>query len=126
MTFTPSDQFNERWLATPQAMKQAIYDELDDIIALLQNDSKLEGFHFRNLDLNDKLHHLHIAHLETLKTLHQKQRQERVDALLPILEAKIEQKLHDKVNERLVGLDKELKLWIAQVVADEVAKEFQS
>ena len=104
MTFTPSDTFNERWLASPSAMKQAIYDELDDIIRLLKDDTNLEQFTFRSVNLNDKLTHLHMAHLETLKIMSQKLRQERADALLPVLEAKIEQKIKSKSqNQHLLN-----------------------
>lgn len=123
MTFTPSDKFNERWLDSPVAMRQAIFDELSDIKTLLNGDVNANEFKFKHPDLHSKLSHLQTAHLQTLKQVAQKLRQERADALLPILEQKIEQKLKDKVNERLVGLDNELKLWIRQIIQDELSKE---
>lgn len=123
MTFTPSDKFDERWLGSPVAMRQAIFDELNDIKTLLNGNINANNFRFTHPDLHSKLNHLQTAHLQTLKQMAQKRRQERADALLPILEQKIEQKLHDKVNERLVGLDNELKLWIRQIIQDELSKE---
>lgn len=123
MSFTPSDRFNERWLQSPTAMKQAIYDELDDIMMLLKDESRLQDFRFKNLDLHSKLSHLQTAHLDTLKVMTQKMRQERADTLIPSLEQQLEHKISQKLTERLVGLDDELKVWIRQVVQEELAKE---
>lgn len=123
MSFTPSDRFNERWLQSPTAMKQAIYDELDDIMMLLKDESRLQDFRFKNLDLHSKLSHLQTAHLDTLKVMTQKMRQERADTLIPSLEQQLEHKISQKLTERLVGLDDELKVWIRQVVQEELVKE---
>lgn len=122
MTFTPSEKFGERWLNSPKAMKQTIFAELNDIITLLQDDTRLDQFEFQTPDLHATLSHLQTAHLETLTTMTQKLRQERADALLPILEQQLEQRLQQKISERLAGLDDELKAWIKQAIQEELSK----
>lgn len=119
MSFTPSEQFNQRWLDSPLAMKQAIYDELDDIVQLLQDDTELDDFRFTTEDLAGKLTHLQTAHLQTLRRLAHQRKIERADALVPVLEKTID----DKLTEQLAVLSDELKQWIRQAIQDELDKE---
>lgn len=119
MSFTPSDKFEQRWLDSPIAMKQAIMNELDDIITLLKDDTQIANFSFASPDLNAKLSHLQAAHLDTLHRLAQKARADRADALIPILE----QHIDDKLSVQLAQLSHELKLWLRQVVTEELNKD---
>lgn len=119
MSFTPSDKFEQRWLDSPVAMKQAIMDELSDIITLLKDDTKIADFAFSSPDLAAKLSHLQAAHLDTLKKLAQKAKAERADALIPILEQQIDHKL----DIQLTQLADELKIWLRQIVQEELDKQ---
>lgn len=119
MSFTPSENFSKRWLDSPLAMKQAIFAELSDIMTLLQDETKLDTFSFTSEDLADKLTHLQTAHLQTLKRLAHQRKIERGEALLPILEAAID----DKLTEQMAILSDELKGWIRQAIKEELDKE---
>ena len=46
-----SHQFSQHWLAAPQKVRQAIIQELEDIILLLDNDTTFESFEFRQPNL---------------------------------------------------------------------------
>lgn len=48
--FSPSIHFAKRWLATPQPARTAIYDELDDIISLLDSQAPIGQFRFQHPD----------------------------------------------------------------------------
>lgn len=119
MNFTPSATFAERWNNSPAAMKQAIFDELSDVITLLDPQTPVETFEFRTPNLHEQLGHLQTAHLETLSLIAKRQRQERADALLPVLE----QRLDDKLTEGMGELSVSLKAWIRAVIQEELDKD---
>lgn len=48
--FSPSIHFAKRWLATPAPARSAIYDELDDIISLLDSKAPIGQFRFQHPD----------------------------------------------------------------------------
>ena len=48
--FSPSIHFAKRWLATPAPARSAIYDELDDIISLLDSEAPIGQFRFQHPD----------------------------------------------------------------------------
>lgn len=48
--FSPSIHFAKRWLATPAPARSAIYDELDDIISLLDSEAPIDQFRFQHPD----------------------------------------------------------------------------
>ncbi|OAV16216.1 hypothetical protein [Moraxella catarrhalis] len=50
--FSPSINFAKRWLATPFKARTVIYQELDDIINLLDNELLVKDFRFRHADFN--------------------------------------------------------------------------
>lgn len=56
--FAFSHQFSKRWLATPTPVKQAIIQELDDIVTLLHPDTDLDGYQFSVPNLHDKVEEL--------------------------------------------------------------------
>ena len=56
--FAFSHQFSKRWLATPTPVKQAIIQELDDIVTLLHPDTDLDGYEFSVPNLHDKVEEL--------------------------------------------------------------------
>lgn len=56
--FAFSHQFSKRWLATPTPVKNAIIQELDDIVTLLYSDTDLDGYQFSVPNLHDKVEEL--------------------------------------------------------------------
>lgn len=118
MSFTPSEQFAKRWLNSPTAMKTAIYNELDDIIKLLQDDTDVNTFEFTTEQLSDKLHDLQTAHLQTLKQLAKKLKEQKMQELLPILHNRID----DQLSEQITMLSDELKIWLQQMIKEELDK----
>lgn len=118
MSFTPSDNFNERWLQSPDAMKKAIHDELDDIMLLLQDDTPARDFEFTTPNLHAKLEHLQIAHLDTLKQLAKKIKAQKADELIP----RLEQTLQAKLADETALLSDNLKLWLRQLIKEELDK----
>lgn len=56
--FSFSHQFQQRWLNAPSTVRQAIKDELQDIISLLHADTQLTEHRFKVADLG-----IHIDHL---------------------------------------------------------------
>ena len=56
--FAFSHQFSKRWLATPTPVKQAIIQELDDIVTLLYPDTDLDEYQFSVPNLHDKVEEL--------------------------------------------------------------------
>lgn len=118
MSFTPSEQFAKRWLNSPTAMKTAIYNELDDIIKLLQDDTDVNTFEFTTERLSQKLHDLQTAHLQTLKQLAKKFKEQKMQELLPILHNRID----DQLSEQITMLSDELKIWLKQMIKEELDK----
>lgn len=118
MSFTPSEQFAKRWLNSPTAMKTAIYNELDDIIKLLQDDTDVNTFEFTTERLSQKLHDLQTAHLQTLKQLAKQLKEQKMQELLPVLHNHIDHQL----SEQMAVLSDELKIWLKQMVKEELDK----
>lgn len=114
--FQPSENFEARWLDSPIAMKQAIHDELDDIMLLLQESTKVNDFKFTTPDLHAKLEHLQIAHLDTLKQLAKKIKAQKAEALIPHLE----KRLDDRLTNDLDTLSGELRDWIRIIIKEEL------
>lgn len=112
MSFTPSEHFNERWLQSPDVIKQTILGELDDIKKLLDDATRVADFRFKSPDFHDKLTHLQTAHLQTLKDQLVKAKKEQIHALTPYLESCIDEQLNDKI--KLVQED--VKVWLRQFI----------
>lgn len=51
--FSPSIHFAKRWLATPALARSAIYDELDDIISLLDSEAPIGQFRFQHPNFHE-------------------------------------------------------------------------
>lgn len=116
-SFSPSEQFEQRWLGSPVAMRKAIENELSDIIALLDENTDLNTFAFQTPDLHTALYHLQTAHLDTLRQIRRQERSEQAQMLIP----KFEQKIQEALNDRLGGLSEELRIWIRESIKDELA-----
>lgn len=123
--FTPSEHFNERWLQSPKAIKNAIYDELTDIITLLQSQTKTDDFEFTHLSLNDSLAPLQEQHLAQQKAKLYAKKQEEAEQLLPKLEEQIDVLIKQKCDDITYELTKyasDIKIWLKQTLDDEVQK----
>ncbi|WP_230658752.1 hypothetical protein [Psychrobacter sp. I-STPA10] len=57
--YTFSHQFSQRWLAAPQKVRDAIVHELEDIITLLDSETDLDSFEFRQPDLDAHINKLY-------------------------------------------------------------------
>lgn len=123
MSFSLSAQFPERWIESPDALKKAIYDDLDDLVLLLDEQTRLDTFVFQTPDLNQTLHALQTAHLQTLHTLAQKRHKECISQIQPKLEQELESKLREKLSEKMLSLDHELRQWLKQAIIETLAKE---
>lgn len=118
MSFTPSDQFNERWQSSPTALKSVIHQELEDIKVLLTPKTTLADFAFSTPDLHQTLHQIQTVHLEAVKQKIKQQKQQRLEELLPVLEKRLEQRMNELVIERLIGLDDELQAWLKSAIEE--------
>lgn len=116
-TFAPSEHFHERWVNSPNTIKQTIYNELNDIITLLNEQTDVAHFHFTTPDLHNTLSTLHEAHLGALRQIRLAQREAQAVALTPHLEEKIDTAL----KERLASLSNELKDWLRLAIREEIA-----
>lgn len=121
--FTPSPQFNARWLATPAIIKHIIYDELDDIKSLLQEQVLLEDFSFRHVNLDLALAPLQKQHLIQERANLYAQKQQEAAVLLPNLQAEIDQKIAQKkaeLDEKLEQYKQSLYAWAKQQIDNAV------
>lgn len=121
--FTPSPQFNARWLATPAIIKHIIYDELDDIKSLLQEQVLHEDFSFRHVNLDLALAPLQKQHLIQERANLYAQKQQEAAVLLPNLQAEIDQKIAQKkaeLDEKLEQYKQSLYAWAKQQIDNAV------
>lgn len=116
MSFTPSEHFNERWLQSPDVIKQTILDELDDIKKLLDPKTAFANFCFSTPDLHQTLHQMQAIHLEAIRQETKKRKQQHLQEILPVLEKRLEQKTNELVMERLAGLDSQLQEWLKDAI----------
>ncbi len=65
-----SHQFSRRWSVAPQPIKDALVQELDDIVRLLDNSTALEAFKFAIPDLDDYIEAVYadLARQKALET----------------------------------------------------------
>lgn len=133
--FSPSIQFARRWLGAPSDARRAIYEELDDIIELLDSQAPLSEFRFRHSDFNATL----VAHMqagssgEAMRLVHPIDTTQLIDDAkdsldtpdLQVLEARLTQDLSRQVDEflkeHMAQLNQELKAWVATTVRNEMA-----
>lgn len=119
MSFSPSATFEKRWLESPNEMKRIIARELSDIIALLKDDTKLDNFAFFTPNLHEKLSALQSAHLIDMQKRAEQARAKKADALIPLLENRLE----EQILLRMGQLSDELKIWLRQAIQDELRKQ---
>lgn len=137
-TFSPTLQFSKHWLATPNAVKQAFYQELDDIIHMLGSDIATKDYQFTNNDFGSAVSELLSTHQgeprEPAKLVHsidttpltQETRSEMNPDELANIEARISTKLSvqldDFLGEHMARLSDDLKAWVNTAIKNELAK----
>ncbi|VEG13996.1 hypothetical protein [Moraxella cuniculi] len=140
--FSPSIQFAKRWLATPVAARKAIYDELDDIINLLDSDTPSKAFVFTHADFYQAvatainqgeavstpsrlIHSIETTSLSAEKTSHAAN---QVD--FKAVEARLNESLATQIDEFLVEhtaqLADDLRAWVQMAVRHELANYQQA
>lgn len=84
-----SHQFSNRWLAAPQQIKNAIIQELDDIVQLLDHKTELSEFKFTTPDLRSYIDTIYadLAHEKAAKLALQPQEKLAKEALIDDQEA---------------------------------------
>lgn len=122
--FTPSAEFNARWLGSPSVIKNAIYKELSDIIELLQEDTSAD-FEFTHANLDEILTPLQTQHLAQQKAQLYAQKQQEAAVLLPQLESQVDSLVAEKkeaLHQELTVFADNLKAWLKKTIEDEVKK----
>lgn len=122
--FSPSAEFNTRWLNSPSVIKNTIRQELTDIVHFLQEDTPLP-FEFKHGNLNDILAPLQVQHLAQQKAQIYAQKQAEADILLPKLEAQVDNLLAEKKEElhrELTIFSDNIKAWLKETLDAEVSQ----
>ncbi|OOR91315.1 hypothetical protein B0181_03130 [Moraxella caviae] len=137
-TFSPTLQFQKRWLAAPAAVKQAFHQELSDIIHMMGSDIAAKDYAFTNPDFGRTVSEL----LQTQQTesAPAKKFVQNIDTTplsdageahfnpqdLAAVEARITSKLSaqidDFLGEHFAQLTDDLKAWLQTAVKNEMAK----
>lgn len=63
-SYSFSNEFYQHWTGAPEPVRAAIVQELEDITALLHNETSFEDFAFSNHDLDTHLDDLYGAHYQ--------------------------------------------------------------
>lgn len=139
--FSPSPQFAKRWHATPTAIKNAFYQELDDIIDMLHGTTSAHEFEFNQADFGQALEDLFFIHKDdtpiparlihnfenppvslTSSDTTQKERLHPDD--LTKIEQEICQKLQKQIDdflgEHMSQLSEDLKIWLDTAIKNEL------
>lgn len=137
--FSPSLQFRKRWIATPQAVKQAFFQEFDDIIAMLDSDKPVADFTFHHADFGADVSRLMsqnaqeptpqtklVPSLESVSlSLNDAADKPVITKDMQGIHADIVAKLSVQVDEFLTSLTDELKdelkVWLDNTVKNELA-----
>lgn len=135
--FAPSIHFTRRWLGMPQTVKQAFYDELDDIIDLLKSTMPVDEFSFYHSDFGRLIAERLDGTVSTPPSLVHRSIPEMLDdPLMPIemlfvgddelaaIEARLYEKLSNQLNEFLdahfTQLSGDLDSWLKGSIRNEI------
>lgn len=141
--FSPSPQFSKRWHATPAAIKNAFYQELDDIIDMLHGTAAAHEFEFNYGDFGQTLADLFFIHkddkpiparlihnLENPPVSFQRENEAKYERLHPDDLVKLEDRICEKLQgqiddflgEHVAQLSEDLKVWLGSAVKNELAQ----
>lgn len=139
--FSPTPQFSKRWITSPTAVKQAFYQELDDIVAMLKSNEPANEFRFDAPDFGRTVADLLATHkgedkstqlvygLDTRLTNDTVQTASISEQNLHELESrivtKLSQQIQDFLSEHMDSLSDELKNWLRTAVKNELADHRQ-
>lgn len=134
--FSPSPQFAKRWLATPNVVKQAFHQELEDIIDMLYGTTDAQQFAFTHPNFGDSIAHLLATHKPdkpSSKLIHTLDSRLSLtndtpafdDKELPTVERHIYDKLSTQIDdflaEHTAELAEDLKAWLQTAIKHELA-----
>lgn len=136
--FAPSIYFAKRWLATPSNVKRAFYEELDDIIFMLQSNESVEKSQFTHENFDDAVASLLISEqsnhqpknklVHSLDTTSLASRASSIELSgndIEILQQQIEEKLsaqmNDFLDEHFTQLSQDLYTWLQTAIKNELA-----
>lgn len=136
-TFSPTLQFSKRWLATPSAVKQTFYRELDDIIHMLGSDVPAKDYQFTNNDFGGAVAELIQTYAdeptEPAKLVHSIDTTplsaesagsfspEELSEVEARIHAKLSAQLDDFLGEHMAQLSEDLKTWIDTAIKNELS-----
>lgn len=134
--FAPSIHFAKHWKNTPKAVKQAFYDELNDIIALLDGHQSIQDFSFRQTDFDQAIALLldnepgqetptKLVHsLDVTPLANHKPKLELTATDIEILQDQLQQKLlgqlNDFLDEHFTQLSGDLHEWVKIAINNEL------
>ncbi|OAU95154.1 hypothetical protein [Moraxella catarrhalis] len=134
--FSPSINFAKRWLATPSEARTAIYQELDDIIDLLDSELLVKDFRFQHEDFDaavaqgmQKNSNSASANrlIHTIETTSLKDDDAKVleSPNVDELEARLIQSMSGQIDEflgeHMAQLSEDLRAWVKVAVRHELA-----
>ena len=134
--FSPSINFAKRWLATPFKARTVIYQELDDIINLLDNELLVKDLWFRHADFNaaitQEMHKNSNTQtnrlIHTIETISLKDDDEvkviqspNFDELEARLTHNLSVQIDEFLGEHMAQLSEDLRAWVKMAVRHELA-----
>lgn len=135
--FSPSIQFAKRWLGSPVNARSAVYDELDDIIRLLDSSEPVSDFRFSHPDfdqvMRDFMQDNHSANPEAMRLVHSidttsldgEVTTTLTDDDLQALETRLNHNLSAQIDEFLGDhinqLSDDLHAWLQATIRNELA-----
>ncbi|WP_294033187.1 hypothetical protein [uncultured Moraxella sp.] len=135
--FSPSIQFAKRWLGTPASARSAVYDELDDIIRLLDSSEPVSDFRFSHPDFNQAMQGfmqdgsstntqaMRLVHSLDTTSLDGEATATLTDNDLQALEARLNHNLSAQIDEflgdHMSQLSDDLRAWLKTTIRNELA-----
>ena len=134
--FSPSIHFAKHWLATPVSARDAIYDELNDIISLLDSEAPIKQFRFQHPDFyqavasaiesnNANAKPTRLIHSIETTSLTADEPEALGVADLTDLELRLNQSLGKQIDEflgeHMSQLSEDLRAWVQMAVRHELA-----
>lgn len=127
--------FYQRWHSTPTAIKQALYQELEDIIGLLQSDSNAKSYSFTYPDFDATIEVLLLPNKHNTNSIKFMPTTAKTDAPYTATQTaqpddkhiiaqhiydKLSAQIDDALSKHLGQLSDDLKTWLKTAIDDEL------
>lgn len=133
--FSPSISFAKHWLSTPLAARTAIYDELNDIIALLDSSEPVQQFKFRRPDFYQAVAEamqsvdstastgrlIHSIETTSLKADNPSASLPNLQELETRLNQSLSEQIEEFLGEHMSQLSEDLRAWVKIAIRHELA-----